>query len=150
MLTKYFKDKHIKFDDNLVSIQTFKQYEEYIIDYKSKELSDVQISKLKNKVNKNINNAGLVFVVFKSKLIANQLRESNIFEHSSMFAFLQENPKLISKAPATENDIVWVNILKQSYTTRIRQILTMIGLVMISFFLMTPTTIISLLSIAKD
>ena len=70
-----------------------------------------------------------------------------------MKSYKSENQNLRSKAPATESDIVWENILKRSRTinnTGVRQILTMIALILVSFFLMTPATVLSLLNIVKS
>ena len=88
--------------------------------------------------------------MFKSLKVVRLLQERNIFEHASLFSFAQENPKLKSKVPATENDIVWENLLKQSKTTAIWQLLTMVGLILISFFLMTPATVMSLLNLVQS
>lgn len=83
-----------------------------MIENKSKKLSDNEISKLKNKINSNENNAGFVFVIFRNKKVAEKLRAHNIFEHASLSSYKMENPNLKSKIPSTENDIIWENMLK--------------------------------------
>ena len=149
ILSKYGGDRSLQIDEDLLAIHTFKQYEEYLV-ATGRHLSEKEKAKLQSKINLNDHNAGFVFIIFKNKELAKKLCQANIFEHASLYSYKAANPTLRSKAPATEADIVWENILRRSRTTAIRQILTMVALILISFFLMTPATVLSLLNIVKS